>query len=68
MGTRMLPPAGEARRTILWLMVVVVVSLFVVLLVEGFTAIEALVMLAVVSAVAGIEYLIYKSLWDYYKQ
>jgi hypothetical protein len=49
-------------------MVVVVVSLFVVLLVEGFTAIEALVMLAVVSAVAGIEYLIYKSLWDYYKQ
>jgi hypothetical protein len=64
----MLPPAGEARRTILWLMVVVVVSLFLVLLVEGFTAIEALVMLAVVSGVAGIEYLIYKSLWDYYKQ
>lgn len=64
MGSRMVPPAGEARRTILWLVGVVVVSLFVVLLVEGFTWIEACVMLVVVSAVAGIQYLVHKFLLD----
>lgn len=67
MGSRMLPPAGEARRTILWLVGVVVVSLFAVLLVEGFTWIEAFVMLVLVSAVAGIQYLVDKFLLDNYK-
>lgn len=67
MGSRMLPPAGEAKRTILWLVGVVVVSLFVVLLVEGFTWIEAFVMLILVSAIAGIQYLVDKFLLDNYK-
>jgi hypothetical protein len=60
----MIPLTGEARRTILWLMAVVVVSLFVMLLVEGFTAVESFVMLALVSSVAGIQYLIDKFLFE----
>jgi hypothetical protein len=64
----MLPPAGEARRAILWLTAVVVVSLFVMLLVEGFSGIEAFVMLALVSALGGIQYLIDKFLLHNYKQ
>ena len=63
----MIPLTGEARRTILWLMAVVVVSLLVMLLVEGFTAVQAFVMLALVSSVAGIQYLIDKFLFENYK-
>jgi hypothetical protein len=48
-------------------MAVVVVSLLVMLLVEGFTAVQAFVMLALVSSVAGIQYLIDKFLFENYE-
>lgn len=64
----MLPPTGEATRTTLRLMAVVVVFLFVVLLVWGFTGIELFVMLIVILAFAGIQYLIDKFLLDNYRR
>jgi hypothetical protein len=68
MGSWMLPPAGEATRTILRLMAVVVVFFFLVLLVEGFTGIELFVMLGLILALTGIQYLIDKFLLDNYRQ
>lgn len=62
----MLPPAEEAKHTTL--MVVVVVSVFVVLLVWGYTGIELFVMLALILALAGIQYLIDKFVFDKYRQ